>query len=409
MGKIFFKNVQGKRSQPYTIDDLKTRGNLYSDDLIWHEGLDGWTKASKIKELKEFAISKPPLTDSEINKISLIKAIKPTIVFYIITSIIIGITGALIEKNKYDSFINSITKTQYNTTSNYNINNNNDDKIKLTEYSDVKHSDVYAQKKDGNGYYTRWKVYATVGNQDNSEQRSYEETYKLLFRPYKTFYEIVNLSNEEINSTNILLFNFIYSAFATNFLFLPIIFLMLFIVIRRKTNQHNYSIEQNKKYLPLILGGIILIGIIILSTSRKSYSNNSITEEDNTNATTQTTDTNVILDSVKSAIKSDDVSIDTTTAIAVKENISTPKIENSYFFGAWRGVTSEFTFYSNGDVNIKFKDGSDEWKKWKFEENILYIGNNTIQKVYIIDIETNSFGWKLDGYNETVHLYRVIN
>lgn len=289
MGKIFFKNKNGRRSQPYTIEDFKIKGNLYTDDLIWFDGLNNWTKASNIEELKNYAIVRPPLTNTEKNLRSLKTAINPTILCYIIISIVVGISGALLEKNKYENFINSITKTEYtpNNSSNYN-----DGKIRLTEYSNIKQSDVYAPKEDGNGYYTRWTIYSTVGNQDNSEQRSYEETYKFLFRPYKTFYEIVNLSNEEINNLHILLFNFVYSSFITNLIFIPLLFLMFYFIKRKKTLNKTLNIEDkpnnqkeitsnnnknNSVYFVLILFAL-LIGFSIYKTSKTNTDNSLNTE-----------------------------------------------------------------------------------------------------------------------------------
>lgn len=398
MEKIFFKNIYGKRSQPYTIDDFKTRGNLYSDDLIWHEGLDGWTEASKIEDLKEYTISKPPLTNSEINKKSLIKAINPTILYYIIISIIIGVSGALIEKNKYETFINSITKTTYNTTNNYNK-----DKINLTEYSDVKHSDVYAPIKDGNGYYTRWKVYSTVGNQDNSEQRSYEETYKLLFRPYKTFYEIVNLSNEEIKNTNILLFNFIYSAFVTNLLFIPFLFLLLFFIKRKKINQNDYSIDQRKNYLPFILGTIIFIGIVTFLSSKSIQKNNSQPTSESTESYTSKFDTSVVVDTDSTVIEPIQAPINTNLNIENLRNFNggytLDKIEEYEYetnSSTWILLDKTETigeFYFD-DTNISFyRPSYGYWKSslWTFDsfdekENCFVIRDRYQQKI-LIDAE----------------------
>lgn len=58
--------------------------------------------------------------------------------------------------------------------------------------------------KDNGDMYTRWSVSQGVGNH---EQISYNKTYTFLFRPYKTFFIPVNLSNAEISDTKTLLWN----------------------------------------------------------------------------------------------------------------------------------------------------------------------------------------------------------
>lgn len=420
MEKIYFKNKNGKRSQPYTIEDFKIRGNLYTDDLIWHEGLDNWTKASNIDELKDYAISRPPLTNSEENIQSLKLAINPTILFYIIISLIIGISGALLEKNKYGTFINSITKTQYTPSNNDNYDN---DKISFTEYSNVKHSDIYALEENGNRYYTRWKVYSTVGNQDNSEQMSYEKTHKFLFRPYRTFYEIVNLSNEEINNLHILLLNFIYSSFVTNLIFIPLLLLLFYLIKRKKTLNKTVNIEykpnnqqvttpDNKKnysiYYVLIIFAFV-IGLNIYRTS-KIDSNNSFNTEVYPEENPTPIDTTATAVDSAATIEPNEVLVDTTTATIENEGIDDSQITSSYFYGTWHSVdNTEFTFYSDGSLYIKLvKDEDGFWTNWKYEDNIIYLNEEKFQKLFIYDIQLNSIAFKLEGTSNMVHIFREV-
>lgn len=419
MGKIFFKNKNGKRSQPYTIEDFKIKGNLYTDDLIWFDGLDNWTKASNIEELKSYAIVRPPLTNTEKNLRSLKTAINPTILCYIIISIAVGISGALLEKNKYENFINSITKTEYTPS---NSSNYNDGKIRLTEYSNIKQSDVYAPKEDGNGYYTRWTVYSTIGNQDNSEQRSYEETYKFLFRPYKTFYETVNLSNEEINNLHILLFNFVYSSFVTNLIFIPLLFLLFYLIKRKTANQNDYTLGQKKNYTPIFLGGIILIGIVIFSTSRKKYSNTSINAAEATISPLPSIDTTATA-AVDSAatIEPNEVTLDKTTEIEKLRKFNggyiLDKIEEyEYDINSSKWILLDKTenygefFFDDSYISFYRPSYGNRWKSslWKYDafyekENYFMLSDGYNQKILIdSDFKTITY---LSNFSNNIPTY----
>lgn len=92
---------------------------------------------------------------------------------------------------------------------------------------DIPMNTIYA--KDGNGKsFTRWAFYNGVGNH---EQLSYENTHTFLFRPYRAFFSVVNLSDVERENILVLLWNFILSALSTNFLFFP---LLVFSVVKLK-------------------------------------------------------------------------------------------------------------------------------------------------------------------------------
>jgi hypothetical protein len=143
-------------------------------------------------------------------------------------------------QNLYITRANSYLNQRQELTRNYQTKvnklnselNERDNQSNVIEYItyDVP-TGTLATFKDNGDMYTRWSVYQGVGNH---EQISYNKTYKFLFRPYKSFFIPVNLSNEEISDTKTLLWNFTLSAFMTNLMFLPIILLGVMRYKRKK-------------------------------------------------------------------------------------------------------------------------------------------------------------------------------
>ena len=72
MKKYFYSNGQDKEG-PFTIEELKIE-DIKPDTLIWHEGLEDWTPAIDIEEVKLILELNPPDVSSkddiivEINK-----------------------------------------------------------------------------------------------------------------------------------------------------------------------------------------------------------------------------------------------------------------------------------------------------------------------------------------------------
>lgn len=65
--KKYFYSHDNKKNGPYSFEELKHEG-IRDDSLIWFEGLDDWTKAKYILELKEvLELSPPPVMPCEIN------------------------------------------------------------------------------------------------------------------------------------------------------------------------------------------------------------------------------------------------------------------------------------------------------------------------------------------------------
>lgn len=62
MKKYFFKNDAGQQG-PFNLEELKDKG-ITPDTPIWHEGLDSWTTAAQVDELKELIA--PPVTVQEV-------------------------------------------------------------------------------------------------------------------------------------------------------------------------------------------------------------------------------------------------------------------------------------------------------------------------------------------------------
>lgn len=57
--KKYFLHDGNAQSGPYDIDDLKTK-NLTKQTPIWYEGLNEWTTAGNVAELKSLFVSAPP-------------------------------------------------------------------------------------------------------------------------------------------------------------------------------------------------------------------------------------------------------------------------------------------------------------------------------------------------------------
>lgn len=225
--RIYFKN--GKKKVYYTFDQLKIKGNLYTNDLIWFEDLKNWTKVSEIDELSSIALSEPPLTQKEKNILCFKKSLKPSIIFYIFFSIFIGIFSALLEKEQYKYFMYEINKNIESLKKDglYTVNSNNSYKENSFEsYSEMRPSEIYVTNEDGTKF-TRWS-YTLPTRGTDQEQISYNKSYNFLFRPYKAIIEHANLSIEERENTWILLSNFTYSTLITNFLLLPFLILAYF-------------------------------------------------------------------------------------------------------------------------------------------------------------------------------------
>jgi hypothetical protein len=93
--QLYFLVVDGKKTDPLTIDQLMVR-RLYEDDLVWREGLENWVKAKDLEDLSDIVIFYPPpvpiyenlfLTAS---KNSILSNIKTKRIFFIFILITIG-------------------------------------------------------------------------------------------------------------------------------------------------------------------------------------------------------------------------------------------------------------------------------------------------------------------------------
>ena len=66
MKKYFYSN-DNQKSGPYSFEELKNE-NIKKETLIWFEGLDDWTKAEYVLEIKEILeLSPPQIIPSEQN------------------------------------------------------------------------------------------------------------------------------------------------------------------------------------------------------------------------------------------------------------------------------------------------------------------------------------------------------
>jgi hypothetical protein len=241
--RIYFKN--GKKKVHYTFDQLMIKGNLYTNDLIWFEGLKNWTKVSEIEELSSIALSEPPLTQTEKNILCFKKSLKPSLLIYLVLSLFLGISAGFLEKYQYDIFFaevnaNSIENQKEDDELNAKYrreypdyqNNINESKPSFSSYSNMHENEVYATNDDGTRF-TRWSSYLAVRGTDQ-EQISYNQSYKFLFRPYKAIIKHANLSREERENMGLLIFNFTLSALVSNLLLLPFLILIYFFRNKRR-------------------------------------------------------------------------------------------------------------------------------------------------------------------------------
>ena len=66
MKKYFYSN-DNEKNGPFSFEELKNE-NIKKETLIWYEGLDDWTKAEYVLEIKEILeLSPPPIIPSEQN------------------------------------------------------------------------------------------------------------------------------------------------------------------------------------------------------------------------------------------------------------------------------------------------------------------------------------------------------
>lgn len=233
MDRIYFKNY--KRKTALTIEDLKQKGQLYSSDLIWYDGLEKWKLASEIEELKDFILNEAPLSRVERRVITFKKAIAPSLLIYFLLSVIIGVISGLLELYQYEKFFEEVkaNSIQYQKeddklTSGYNSDFPiSSDKPSFSGYSNIRQGEIYSTRENGTRF-TRWSTYSYERGGDN-EQLSYQKSYNFLFRPYKALFGHANLSVDERSSIPSLLGNFILSSLITNLLFFPLVIFIMFL------------------------------------------------------------------------------------------------------------------------------------------------------------------------------------
>lgn len=100
--KLYYLN--NNRSKHYLLQDFKNQV-IYSDDLIWFEGLSHWIRADEVEELKVYLKKRPPSSN---NKIIITKSIQISFIIYLVFSTLIAIISGFGEKNKFESFLNKI-------------------------------------------------------------------------------------------------------------------------------------------------------------------------------------------------------------------------------------------------------------------------------------------------------------
>jgi hypothetical protein len=134
--KLYYLN--NNETKHYLLQDFENQV-IYSDDLIWFEGLSHWIKADQVEELKVFLKKRPPSSN---NKIIIKKSIIISITVYFVLSTLIALIAGFGEKNKFESFISQIKKAH-----NENENEIAKNKINLTNQYKLKFVKNQKQKK----------------------------------------------------------------------------------------------------------------------------------------------------------------------------------------------------------------------------------------------------------------------
>ncbi len=219
----YFLLKDGEKYGPLSIDELKGK-KIAADDQIWRSDKDDWQNASDFDELSEVAFHKPPPTKSEIESTTLKnyarKIIKPIVLSYLITSILLGIIAAQKENSDYLTYKNGVT----NKGSNYSSS-----RFGATT---TPHSDIYIYKKGlfDSYYYCRYGSFLPGRDQ---EEYFYQKEHSIVLRPIKTFFTEVYLSKNERNSISSLTINLIIASLL-NLLFLFLFIYLIMIILKKK-------------------------------------------------------------------------------------------------------------------------------------------------------------------------------
>jgi len=208
MEHYYFIEKKGTKQGPYKLSDLKQL-TIYFDELIWRSDDDQWKKASDFEELKDIFIIKPPPTPKEqkitaVNQKFVTKIIGQMVLFYIISSLLIGFISNSIAQSSWDKYLKD-------TGGKYLGNNNSP--------SNSSRSISYAEL-DANKRYSFY-----LPNSNNESAYGYGQGF--WFRAFKAFTSTVYLTNEEQNSSGTLLANLMLSSFASLsfiFVFLGILY-----------------------------------------------------------------------------------------------------------------------------------------------------------------------------------------
>lgn len=182
--------------------------------------------------------------------------------------------------------------------------------------------------------------------------------------------------------------------------------------IKNKPINQKVIVSDNKKnhsvYYVLIAFAIV-IGLNIYNTSKTNTDNSINTEQYPNENLTPIDTTAAAVDSV-ATIEPNEVSVDSTTATIENNSNNDSQITNSFFLGTWHGGDNvELTFYSDGSLYIKLiKEEDGFWTNWKYEDNIIYLNKDKIQKLYIYDMQTNSISCQLEGTSNILYMHRDI-
>lgn len=81
-----------------------------------------------------------------------------------------------------------------------------------------------------------------------------------------------------------------------------------------------------------------------------------------------------------------------------------------FFIGKWIDENSVFIFAENGDFILKYNHGKEVYTKWKFIDNLLYIGlgeNNEMILFNIIEYYVNYFNYSIEDNAKNYKAYKI--
>jgi hypothetical protein len=199
---LYYIEKEGLKDGPYNLNEILQLG-ISKDSMIWRSDQENWKKANEYDELLNFISVTKENIEMKKDKKELIKSynnkfITNFLIYYFVTSILIGFFSFSIAKNSWENY----SKTLKPTSNFYNSNS----KSGLRPFSELTS--------------TRYK-YFVPGGYDNEDAYARGQTF--LFKPFKAFGSTIYLTKAERNDHGILFKNLLLSSFTSlGLIFFPL-------------------------------------------------------------------------------------------------------------------------------------------------------------------------------------------